>query len=116
MLGHESPITKGRNKLVSIFPDQADATDPMFIDANIGFDPSEVQRMVEFDEDIVAGMYPLKILEWDENSGHRARRGEHQLHCGTSVCHARAMHVNVTTVSSRQNFLARAACLSNAAQ
>jgi len=77
MLGYESLITRGRNTLVSMFLDTPDATHLMFIDADIGFDPTEVEHMLALNEDVVAGMYPLKILDWDENAIRRTRRGEH---------------------------------------
>lgn len=75
-LGYESLITRGRNTLVSMFLDQPSATHMMFIDADIGFDPRDVERMMAFGGDVVAGMYPLKILEWDDASIARARAGE----------------------------------------
>ena len=75
-LGYESLITRGRNTLVSMFLDSPNTTHLMFIDADIGFDPKEVEQMIAFDEDVVAGMYPLKIMEWDASSIRRARSGE----------------------------------------
>jgi hypothetical protein len=75
-LSHESLITRGRNTLVSKFLDKADATHLLFIDADIGFEPQQVARMLAFGEDVVAGMYPLKTLAWDEAALDRARGGE----------------------------------------
>ncbi|MBB4199613.1 hypothetical protein CCR94_14940 [Rhodoblastus sphagnicola] len=75
LLGNESLITRGRNLLVSRFLDDASATHLIFIDADIGFDPAQVARMMAFDQEVVAGMYPLKLLDW--NSGlQRAVAGE----------------------------------------
>jgi len=75
LLGNESLITRGRNLLVSRFLDDPAATHMIFIDADIGFDPRQVARMLAFGEDVVAGMYPLKLLDW--NSGlQRAVDGE----------------------------------------
>ncbi|MCW2273443.1 hypothetical protein GJ654_05630 [Rhodoblastus acidophilus] len=75
LLGNESLITRARNLLVSQFLDDASATHLLFIDADIGFDPRQVARMLAFDADVVAGMYPLKLLDW--NSGlQRAVDGE----------------------------------------
>lgn len=62
--GHDSLITRSRNKLVSVFMDIEDATHLMFIDADIAFKPEYVHRMLTFDEDVVAGMYPIKNLDW----------------------------------------------------
>ena len=69
LLGYESLITRGRNILVSRFLDDPSTTHLLFIDADIGFDPTQVARMLEFDADVVAGMYPLKLNDW--NSGLR---------------------------------------------
>lgn len=65
LLGYESLITRGRNALVTRFLDSPAATHLMFIDADIGFDPAQVARMLNFGEDVVAGMYPLKLIEWE---------------------------------------------------
>ncbi len=67
LLGHELLITRGRNILVSRFLDDPSTTHLLFIDADIGFDPAQVIRMLRFDGDVVAGMYPLKLHDW--NSG-----------------------------------------------
>ena len=64
LLGYESLITRGRNILVSRFLDDPTATHLLFVDADIGFDPVQVARMVRFDQDVVAGMYPLKLHDW----------------------------------------------------
>jgi hypothetical protein len=75
MLGHESLITRGRNTLVAMFLDSS-ATHLMFIDSDIGFDPLEAEQMLKFNQDVVAGMYPLKLMEWDAAATCRARNGE----------------------------------------
>ncbi len=67
LLGRESLITRGRNILVSRFLDDPSTTHLLFIDADIGFDPAQVIRMLRFDGRVVAGMYPLKLHDW--NSG-----------------------------------------------
>jgi hypothetical protein len=48
----------------------------MFIDADIGFSVDQVQRMLNFNQDVVAGMYPLKLLDYDEAASQRAANGE----------------------------------------
>jgi hypothetical protein len=65
LLGSDSLITRARNTLLARFLAGEDATHFMFIDADIGFKPMLVHRMLTFDEDVVAGMYPLKTLCWD---------------------------------------------------
>lgn len=76
MIGYDSLVTRARNTLVARFLDHPDASHLLFIDADIGFDPRHVERMLRFDEDIVAGMYPLKLIEWNEAVIERMRRGE----------------------------------------
>ena len=70
LLGYESLITRGRNILASRFLDDPTATHLLFIDADIGFDPSQVARMLRFDADVVAGMYPLKLHDWSSGMQH----------------------------------------------
>jgi hypothetical protein len=76
LLGRESLITRGRNALVAKFLDDAETTHLMFIDADIGFEPKQVLRMLAFGEDVVAGMYPLKEIDWDAMAVARVRNGE----------------------------------------
>jgi hypothetical protein len=76
LLGNESLIPRGRNVLVAKFLDHPAATHLLFVDADIGFEVAQVLRMLAFDEDVVAGMYPLKLLEWDVAARARAGAGE----------------------------------------
>lgn len=62
--GQDSLITRSRNKLVSAFLDMPQATHLMFIDADIVFRPEYVGRMLRFDQDVAAGMYPIKNFDW----------------------------------------------------
>jgi hypothetical protein len=62
--GHDSLITRSRNKIVSTFLDMPQATHLFFIDADISFQPKAVKRMLDFDQDVVAGMYPIKNIDW----------------------------------------------------
>ncbi len=64
LLGGDSLITRSRNKLVATFLDMPQATHLMFIDADISFYPEDVHRMLKFDHDLVAGMYPVKNYDW----------------------------------------------------
>ncbi len=66
---HDSLITRARNALVKSFLDATAATHLMFIDADIGFEPEAVNRLLAFDEDVVAGMYPVKVVDWSKMSG-----------------------------------------------
>lgn len=76
LLGYDSLITRGRNTLLAKFLDSGTATHLMFIDADIGFDPGQVVRMLEFDHDVVAGLYPLKAIDWEAGARARVQAGE----------------------------------------
>jgi hypothetical protein len=76
LLGNDSMITRARNSLVATALDNSDATHLMFIDADIGFSPGQVGRMLRFDRDVVAGMYPLKIVHYDDDVFDRVAAGE----------------------------------------
>jgi hypothetical protein len=65
LLGRDSLVTRSRNTLVSQFLLTKEATHLMFIDADIGFEPELVHRMLAFDQDVVGGMYPAKAMRWD---------------------------------------------------
>jgi hypothetical protein len=76
LLGYDSLITRGRNTLVTTFLDSPTLTHLMFIDADIGFTPDQVTRMLAFDEPVTAGAYPLKILHNDAGLAENIRAGE----------------------------------------
>ena len=59
-------ITRARADLVTAFLDIPDATHLLFIDADIGFEPAQVFRLLSFGVDVAAGAYPLKAIDWDK--------------------------------------------------
>jgi len=62
-LMNESLITRARNSLANNFLN-SDATHLMFIDADIGFNPNSIVKMIEADKDIICGLYPKKEINW----------------------------------------------------
>jgi hypothetical protein len=76
LLGYDSLITRGRNTLVTTFLDTPTATHLMFIDADIGFTPDQVGRMIALNEPVSAGSYPLKIIHYDQAVIDRNQAGE----------------------------------------
>jgi hypothetical protein len=59
-------ITRARANLMTQFLDDPTATHFLFIDADIGFQPNQVFRLIESDTDVVAGLYPIKRVNWDK--------------------------------------------------
>ena len=59
-------ITRARANLVTLFLDDPDATHLLFIDADIGFTPDQVFRLIESGADVVAGCYPIKRVNWEK--------------------------------------------------
>src|SRR5690349_17677778 len=59
-------ITRARANLVTMFLDDPAATHLLFVDADIGFAPEQVFRLIESGAEIVAGVYPIKRVNWDK--------------------------------------------------
>jgi len=59
-------ITRARANLVALFLDDPAATHLLFIDADIGFTPDQVFRLMESGADMAAGCYPIKRINWDK--------------------------------------------------
>jgi hypothetical protein len=59
-------ITRARANLVTLFLDDPTATHLLFVDADIGFVPDQVFRLIESGADVVAGVYPIKRVNWDK--------------------------------------------------
>jgi len=70
-LGNESLITRARNTVVSMMMDQQDfvATHLLFIDADIGFQWQNIERLICADKDVVCGIYPRKHLYLEKIKG-----------------------------------------------
>ena len=67
-MGNESLITRARNTIVSMFLDDTKyvGTHLLFVDADIGFEPANVERLIRVDKDIACGIYPRKCVHWDQ--------------------------------------------------
>lgn len=60
---NESLITRARNGLAHGFL-KSEASHMMFIDADIHFNPQDVQAMIDADKEIICGIYPKKEINW----------------------------------------------------
>jgi hypothetical protein len=59
-------ITRARASLISQFLDDPDATHLLFIDADIGFEPEQVLRLVQCGAEMCAAIYPVKRIDWNK--------------------------------------------------
>lgn len=64
-IGNESLVERARNILAARFL-ESDATHLLFIDADIGFSPNAVFRLLDSGKDVVTAVYPKKALNWDQ--------------------------------------------------
>ena len=66
MAGGDALISRARSRAAAEFLDETEHTHLMFIDADIGFLPEQVFRLLEADRDLVGGVYPVKHIHWDK--------------------------------------------------
>jgi hypothetical protein len=59
-------ITRARANLVALFLDDPAATHLLFVDADIGFEPDQVMRLIAGGADMAGGAYPIKRVNWDK--------------------------------------------------
>jgi hypothetical protein len=64
--GGDSLITRSRNSIVAEFLSQPAYTHLMWIDADIGFSPEAIYRLLYSGHDIAAGVYPLKAFTFPD--------------------------------------------------
>ena len=59
-------ITRARASLLAQFLDDPGATHLLFIDADIGFEPEQVLRLIECGAEMCAAVYPIKRIDWQQ--------------------------------------------------
>jgi hypothetical protein len=69
MMGGDALVTRARANLVANFLDDPTMTHLLFIDADIGFEPAQVFRLLDFDADVTAAVYPIKRVNWRKMAG-----------------------------------------------
>lgn len=69
LMGGEALITRARSRLAANFLAHPQATHILYIDADIGFAPENVFRLLEADKDVIAAVCPLKHIDWEKVRG-----------------------------------------------
>jgi hypothetical protein len=65
MVGYDALISRARSTLVAAVLDNPVATHLLFVDADISFEPQQVERLLRFDKDFAGALYPLKAIDWE---------------------------------------------------
>lgn len=66
LLASDALITRARSRLAAGFLAHPEATHILFVDADIGFAPENVFRLLESGKDVVAAVCPLKHIDWEK--------------------------------------------------
>jgi hypothetical protein len=75
LLGQDALITRSRNTLVGQFR-RSGASHLLFVDADIGFTPGDVYRLLAAGKDVAGGLYPLRSQRWTRAALERVDAGE----------------------------------------
>ena len=59
-MANESLVTKARSRIANFFMNNTEYEYVLFIDADIGFTPEDVFKLLTSNKDIVCGAYPMK--------------------------------------------------------
>lgn len=100
--GSDALLTRARSELVARFLERPGATHLLFIDSDIGYEPDQVFRLLDFGAPVTAAAYPLKKLDWA-----RMRRAVEVEHATTA---AAAFHyvygvADRTHIEGRRGFI-----------
>src|SRR5271156_3944650 len=76
MVGYDALISRARSTLVAAFLDNPEVTHLLFVDADISFEPQQVERLLRFDKEFTGALYPLKSMDWDLIPQRCVERGE----------------------------------------
>lgn len=75
LMGSDALITRARQNIVADFLANESATHLIFIDADIGFEPEQAFRLLDFNVDVAAAIYPIKRIDWQKvNAAVEGRR------------------------------------------
>jgi hypothetical protein len=65
LMGGDALITRARSRLAAQFLAHGEATHILFCDADIGFAPENVFRLLEADKPVIAAVCPMKYVDWE---------------------------------------------------
>lgn len=65
LMGGDALITRARSRLAARFLAHEQATHVLFCDADIGFAPDNLFRLLEADKALIAAVCPLKSIDWE---------------------------------------------------
>src|ERR1700677_2241235 len=65
VIGYDALISRARSSLVAAFLDDPAPTHLLFVDADISFEPQQVERLLKFDKEFSGALYPLKSIDWE---------------------------------------------------
>lgn len=58
-------VTRARQSIAAYFLDDPTATHLLYIDADISYEVDQVLRLLKFNRDVCAGLYPAKKYDWE---------------------------------------------------
>ncbi len=66
-ISKDSLVSRARNTIVTKFLDDEEfgGTHLFFLDADIGFNHKNFERLIDFDKDLSCGVYPTKGINWE---------------------------------------------------
>ena len=66
-ISKDSLVSRARNTIVTKFLDDEEfnGTHLFFLDADIGFSHKNFERLIDFNKDLVCGVYPTKGINWE---------------------------------------------------
>ena len=66
-ISKDSLVSRARNTIVTKFLDDEEfgGTHLFFLDADIGFNHKNFERLLDFNKDLVCGVYPTKGINWE---------------------------------------------------
>jgi hypothetical protein len=64
--GGDALISRARSQIATAFLRETDHTHLLFIDADIGFSPEHLFRLLSLGKPVSGGVYPLKRILWDK--------------------------------------------------